>query len=46
MKSQLVGRRIEQSSGLLIRGRAAAGQRGAVTIAGLGRHCVTGIVQV
>jgi hypothetical protein len=31
---------------LLIRGRAAAGQRGAVTIAGLGRHCVTGIVQV
>jgi hypothetical protein len=33
-------------SELLIRGRAAAGQRGAVTIAGLGRHCVTGIVQV
>jgi hypothetical protein len=36
----------EQSSGLLIRGRAAAGQRGAATTAGLGRHCVTGIVQV
>jgi hypothetical protein len=36
----------ESGQRTLNRGRAVAGQRGAVTIAGLGRHCVTGIVQV